>query len=580
MKKRPITSILLSGAVAIAAILTLHPGFAQELKRSGKIEMRIDPSSPGFSMDQVEQNIRNSAKLMGLDAAQEKQLDEAIDQLRDNVKNLKDGGQFDWKWEFNGGTPPLKAKPKQAEQNAPRNLRNPRERAQQLDPAADPRDLLRKLFEQGGGGNGQGLNPQKLMEELLKEMGGLENGQPGPNGQRQFRFKLGPNGLEQDGGNENGNRNGGGGNPLEGLQKLFGQRDHMYDPDTAPRDSKYSRATLAEYRSCVKDARKSTVSVLKEGKQVSLGTVVSADGYVIAKASELGKGALECEFMNGDIQAAKLVSKLDAYDLALLKVEGGNFVPAKWNDADIPVGTMLAAAGIDEDPISVGVLSVPSRNLDDSQKGFAGVGLDETADQKGVAVRSVVPDGPGAKAGLEVGDTILSIDGEKVNHPRELMKAIAAKGPGDVVKFGVKGSDGSEADTTVTLSSREAFKGVLFQGVDPTARMGTDLSGRPGGFPNALQNDLGINANQCGGPVVDIDGNIVGLNIARSGRTSTLMLSSKLVKGMLSEVPSGKLSMVKDNATLDKELRRAEATLKAAQEALKAAQEAKEKAGK
>jgi len=582
MKKHPISSLFVAAALALAAGFSLFPTTAQDLgkvKRSGRIEMQIDPSSPGFNMDQIEKNIRNSAKAMGMDAAQEKQLDDAIEQLRDSVSKMKDGGSFNWKWEFNSdspSTPPSRSKGgadpfKGKSEPSPRGAREP----QPLDQNA-AEEMLRKMLGGQGGPNGNGMDPRKLMEEMLKQFGAGEdqNGQQGPGGQRQFRFRLGPNGLEKDGEGNNG------GNPLQGLQKMFGQRDHMYDPDTAPRDSKYSRSTLAEYRSCVKDARKSTVSVLKEGKQVAFGAVVTADGYIVTKASEVGKGPLECEFMDGNIVAAKVISKLDTYDLVLLKVEGTNHTPIVWKEASIPVGTMLAASGIDEDPISVGVLSVPTRNLDDSQKGFAGIGLDENEDKGGVAVRTVVPDAPGAKAGLEPGDVILSIDGEKVNHPHELMKVIASKSPGDSVKFSVKSTAGKTEDVKVTLGSREEYKRMLVQGVDPTALMGTDLSGRPGGFPDALQNDLGINANQCGGPVVDIEGNVVGLNIARSGRTSTLMLSGKLMKGILSEVADGKLSMIKDTDALDKDLKRAEAALKAAQEAVKAAKEAREKAFK
>lgn len=577
MKKHPIASALIAGVLTLAAGLTLYPVIAQDLgsvKRSGKIEMMIDPSTPGFSMDQIEKNIRSSAKAMGLDSAQEKQLDDSLKQLRESVGNLKEGGTFNWKWEFDSGTPRPKASGSKEEETP----RNGRPRQQGLP--SDPRELMRELFQNGGQGGPNGVNPNKLMEELLKQLGGnLGDAQPGPGGSRQFRFKLGPNGLEQENGSGEPNQPRGAGQ-LEDLRRMFGQRSQEYDPDTAPRDSKYSRATLAEYRSCVKDARKSTVSILKEGKQVAFGSVVTADGYVITKASQLSKGPLECEFMDGKIVSAKQVSKLDTYDLALLKLDGEGFTPLTWSDAQIPVGTMLAASGIDEDPISVGVLSVPSRNLDDSQKGFAGLGLDESEDNSGVAVRSVVPDAPGAKAGLVVGDIIQSIDGQKVTQPRELMKAIAAKGPGDEITFDVKSTAGSTESVKVTLSSREEFKKMLTQGIDPTARMGTALSDGPSGFPDALQNDLGINANQVGGPVVDIDGNVVGLNIARSGRTSTLMLSGKLLKGILSEVTTGKLSMVKDVPALDKDLKRAEAALKSAQEALKAAQEAREKAGK
>ncbi len=582
MKTSLITTTFVSATLALTALVALHPIYAQESKvrRSGKIEMSIDPNSDGFDIKQLEADIRKSAKALNLDDSQQKQLEESIQQLREGVKNAK--GRFNWKWEYNSDNPPG-ASGKDENAN-PRKPLRPQAQGQQMD----PRDLFRQYFgadEPGnpnGGVNPQGLDPRKLMEEMMKQLGG--SGTPGPNGQRQFKFKLGPNGLEaEDNGDQPKQGGNQGANPLEALRGMLGgaTRGHEYDPTTAPHDSKYSRSTLAEYRSCIKDVRASTVAVLKQEKAVALGAVVSADGYIITKASELGKGNLECEFMDGKVLPAKFVTKLDQYDLALLKVDAKDLKPVKFKTDDLPVGTMLVASGIDENPISVGVLSVPVRNLDDSQKGFVGVGLEDNAgDAKGVKVMSVVEGGPGEKAGLEINDVILSIDGVKVSHRHELMRNIAAKGPGETIKLSVAPQQGGDpVDVEVTLSSRADYQRQLTQGVDPTAQMGSDLSNRPSNFPNALQNDLGINADQCGGPVVDIDGNVVGLNIARSGRVSTLMLSGKVMQGLLSSVSSGKLTMVKDAATIDKDIKKAESALKAAQNALKEAQEAKSKVG-
>jgi serine protease Do len=287
--------------------------------------------------------------------------------------------------------------------------------------------------------------------------------------------------------------------------------------------------------------------------------------------------------MDGKILPAKILHKLEQYDLALIKVDAKDLKPVKFKTDDIGVGTMLVAAGIDENPVSVGVLSVPVRNMDDSQKGFVGVGLKESPKGKGVVIQTVVENGPGEKAGLEINDTVLAIDGTVVNHPHELMRLIAAKGPGEVAKLNVAPQQGGDpVDVEVTLGSREdmkkAFPGGM--GVDPTAQMGSDLSNKAANFPNVLQNDLGINADQCGGPVVDIDGNVVGVNIARSGRISTLMLSGKIMQGLLADVTAGKLTLVKDAVTMDKDIKKAEAALKAAQDTLNEAMAAKAKAAK
>src|SRR5690242_21822723 len=51
---------------------------------------------------------------------------------------------------------------------------------------------------------------------------------------------------------------------------------------------------------------------------------------------------------------------------------------------------------------------------------------------KGVLVTSVTDDGPAAKAGVRAGDVITAIDGEAVDSPGDISRAINRKKDGDV----------------------------------------------------------------------------------------------------------------------------------------------------
>jgi len=54
----------------------------------------------------------------------------------------------------------------------------------------------------------------------------------------------------------------------------------------------------------------------------------------------------------------------------------------------------------------------------------------------------------------------------------------------------------------------------------------------PREFELALQHDTVLQNWQCGGPLVDLDGRAVGLNIARAGRVASYALPAELVRSI------------------------------------------------
>ena len=129
----------------------------------------------------------------------------------------------------------------------------------------------------------------------------------------------------------------------------------------------------------------------------------------------------------------------------------------------------------------------------------------------------------------------------------------------------------SEARAEARARGRE-LPADLGRSLDPTAQMGSTLSGNATGYPNAVQSDLTIDARDCGGPVADVDGHIVAINIARSERVSTYMIPGKVIAELLSDVHSGKFTLAKDADTLKGELREFETAIRKADEARKAAE--------
>ena len=83
------------------------------------------------------------------------------------------------------------------------------------------------------------------------------------------------------------------------------------------------------------------------------------------------------------------------------------------------------------------------------------------ADGKGVLVTSVTDDGPAAKAGLRAGDVITAVDGEAVDSPGDISRAINGKKQGEVTLTIVR----NKSQQTIRVTPREGggFSGAIGQ---------------------------------------------------------------------------------------------------------------------
>ena len=69
---------------------------------------------------------------------------------------------------------------------------------------------------------------------------------------------------------------------------------------------------------------------------------------------------------------------------------------------------------------------------------------------------------------------------------------------------------------------------------------GGTVSKRHNSFASALTHDTVLQAAQCGGPVVDLDGRPVGLNIARADRTASYAIPAGTIHKVIDELLAGK----------------------------------------
>ena len=341
--------------------------------------------------------------------------------------------------------------------------------------------------------------------------------------------------------------------------------DGISEAETDRAQDRFSRETpemAAAWSTVLETTRRSTARILREGKPITLATAVSEKGWLITKSSEVhdSKGkplaGLSAQFAGGITLEVKITDVHVRYDLALLKVEARGLTPVEWNGTANPVpGSYLAAIGPERLPLAVGVVSVAPRNMDESHKGFLGISLEHL--EGNLRIREVGPGSAASEAGLLKDDVLISINGQSIITVSDFVQKIATHKPYDTVKVLIRRGL-EDKELSATLRRRDENQTGLME--DVRNMMSGALSRNRTGYPAALQHDMVLEPAECGGPLINLEGHVVGLNIARSGRIECFAIPSVTLIELLKKVDSGKFSRP-ELEDLRKEVKNAETLL-------------------
>lgn len=309
--------------------------------------------------------------------------------------------------------------------------------------------------------------------------------------------------------------------------------------------SKSGSPLKAAFKDVVVEANKATVKVRAGDRDVALGTVVSADGYVLTKASELPTAGdatpaarpLVVVLRDGSERAAAVVGVAEDHDLALLKVDAAGLTPVVWADAKkAAVGQWVATTGAGDAPAALGVLSVGRRKIP-PRSGLLGVRLADAANGSGAKVMQVESGSPAEKVGIQPDDVIARVNDKAIDSRETLVATIRSYMPGQEVTLAVRRGD-------VTLEKKAKLVGGVGTGAraEMMNEMGGPLSLRNANFPAVLQHDTVLTPAMCGGPLVTLDGKAVGVNIARAGRVESYAVPADVIVALLPDLKSGKLA--------------------------------------
>jgi serine protease Do len=279
----------------------------------------------------------------------------------------------------------------------------------------------------------------------------------------------------------------------------------------------------------------SVVSIRDGGLLLCLGTVVSEDGYIMTKASEL-RDAIDPEVIlaNGRRYSAEEVGVDYAYDLALLRIKASNLRPVRFvTDRPVETGKLAVIQDSRGNALIPTVVSVANRKLSGASKGFMGVRLGD--DINGVRIVSVLEGGAAQRAGLRVDDIVKSINGITMSTPNQMINKVSQLKPGEnvIVRY-LRGSEIRSVDLVLTpkFVNEDAMLD-LYLDVD---LMGQFASTHSGGFPEAIQIDADLYPRQTGGPLLDLNGNAIGINISRSARVVSYAIPASAVVRVFEEL--------------------------------------------
>jgi serine protease Do len=269
--------------------------------------------------------------------------------------------------------------------------------------------------------------------------------------------------------------------------------------------------------------QKSSAVILESRKETGYGVVISADGYILTKASEvLQVKGLSVTVDQTHFREVKILAVDAEWDVALLKVEAADLVPVVYAPtSDVPQGTWVMANGAttrSNRRLLAGIISAKIREI--PAAGGAALGVVLNIKSKALQIEEVNEKSGAKEAGLQKGDVILSIEGKAVKKIEEIGEALKDRKAGSTVKITYR--RGKEEKTAEV---RLAAKGEMFNDqMNRNDAMSGDFSKRRSGFPRVMQHDILGNSAIVGGPLLDIQGRCIGMNIARANRAESFAI--------------------------------------------------------
>ena len=282
-------------------------------------------------------------------------------------------------------------------------------------------------------------------------------------------------------------------------------------------------AVVAAFEAQRQVLQTSSAVMLDGRKEIGYGVVISADGHILSKASEvIDAKALAVTVDQTQYREVKLLAVDPSWDVALLKIEAGGLVPVVYAPtSEVPQGTWVVANGATTRTarrLLAGIVSAKTREIPAS--GGAALGVVLNGKSKLLEVDAVNEKSGAKEAGLQKGDVIVAIEGKKLKKIEDIAEILKDRKAGSTVKMTYR-RKGEE----ITVDVRLAARGEMFTDqMNRNDQMSGEYSPRRSGFPRVMQHDILGSKSVVGGPLLDLDGRCIGMNIARANRAESFAI--------------------------------------------------------
>ena len=280
----------------------------------------------------------------------------------------------------------------------------------------------------------------------------------------------------------------------------------------------------------------SSSALIAEGRDESgYGTVVSADGYLLVKASEIEPLKQPKVTIDKTVYPnARIVATDPEWDVALMKIDAADLTPVVFADSsNLPEGTWIVVNGVSSRfarRALAGIISANAREI--SASGGAALGVVLKKGTNALEIEDFSEKSGAKEAGLQKGDVILAVEDKPVKESTEIGKLLKDRKAGTMVKVTWRRGE-EEMSAQVRLASKSE---MFHLEVNRNDMMSGDFSKRRSGFPRVIQHDVMGNSSKMGGPVLNLNGKCVGMNIARANRAETFAIPVEELKGIIANL--------------------------------------------